>query len=275
MKFIKIINKVDINFIKDSFDYTIINENKQNLLLEFLDILKVIDNNENIVLISDSNIHLSITLNVGMVHIIFSDNINYLDTSNIKNLVIVSSDNIYDHNENIEYPIKKINNIISDYTKSDVHLIIDDSFIENNMELINNMKNTKIKLLEIINIKNNKNNKSINNILVNLLNLKEKKINIFNEHSEIIIYRNEEITSEEDIGWYILRGLNEELKDMLFDRLKNNKIISITLNDIPILISKTNLDYQNKITYFDNNTKIEDLVLFPEEKKALCFELIN
>jgi hypothetical protein len=113
-----------------------------------------------------------------------------------------------------------------------------------------------------------------------LLKIKEKKINIFNEHSKFIIWRPYTKLSSDDIGWFIMRGLTNDMKEEFLSKLIFDKITFIDiLNDDgikeKILLSATTMDEQDIKSYYDVSTIVTDCVLFPEEKMAACFELVN
>lgn len=273
MKFIKIQKSFDIDFIKSKFDFIVSNEiSDDNIIESILETLKQIDFGENIVILSDNDLSLNITMNLDITHIIFTDNLTSV-MNNQSNTIIISSNEITDNNDKMEYSLNKIDKVLEEYKDKNIHVIIDDRYIKDNFNIFSNLTNFKISLLEIINIKDNKNDKLLNELLVKLLNIKERVINIFTEYSEILIYREKTQSSEEDVGWNILKGVDKELKNKLFDLLKVKKFVELMIENEIYLVSKTNMDYQNNITYFDSNTKIDDLVLFPEEKKSLCFEL--
>jgi len=119
----------------------------------------------------------------------------------------------------------------------------------------------------------------------NVMNLKEKKINIFNENSRFLIYRQLEKTDDQDVGWYILRFVDIETKNKILEKIEDDKIYTIDLDDYSIddftdtsdnsiLISATTMEEQNKKTYYGTNTFME-CVLFPDEKVSMVFELVN
>lgn len=127
-----------------------------------------------------------------------------------------------------------------------------------------------------------------------LLGIKEKKINIFNEHSKFLIYRPVNQLSEFDVGWYILRGVSLDMREEVIKHIDNDTIISLTidsndLNDqnnqngnnnnnqqeeIILVTTTTILDQQGKCIY-SKDTKITDCTLYPTEKTSMMFELLN
>ena len=116
--------------------------------------------------------------------------------------------------------------------------------------------------------------------LLYLLNQKEKKINIFNENSKILIWRPLVQKVDEDIGWFILRNVDLDRRERLLKKLSNDDIISheIETDDGEfenILISATNLDEQEQKSFYDSEMTITDCVLFPGEKINMVFEMMN
>ena len=115
----------------------------------------------------------------------------------------------------------------------------------------------------------------IREILVKTFDIKEKSINIFNEHSEFLIYRPlEQLDFETDIGWYILRGVSLKDREELMGLVKDDVIVSLDIEDETYLVTKTTIDEQNKKNYYMASS-INDAILFPDEKKDMGFELIN
>ena len=95
--------------------------------------------------------------------------------------------------------------------------------------------------------------------------LKEKSINIFTEHSYFLIYRpveQERGKEEEDIGWYLLRGLDKKLKNEIMSKLDDEIIETINIDGKYYMITKTTMDYQNKKSYYDSKNVFE-AILFP------------
>jgi hypothetical protein len=127
----------------------------------------------------------------------------------------------------------------------------------------------------------------------NIMNIKEKKINLFNENSRFLIFRELKQKSEEDIGWYILRLVSMEDRMKILEAIEDDKIYTINLNDFgieksidsndsdefddlenEILVTATTIDDQNKKTYFLSKS-IMDCALFPQEKFLMGFEIVN
>ena len=116
---------------------------------------------------------------------------------------------------------------------------------------------------------------SIHKCLITLFDIKEKNLNIFNEFSEFIIFRPAtQIDNICDYGWYIMRGMLLKDREQLLKKIPDGKMLSINLNNEEYYIAKTNMNEQNNKSIFLTN-KIEDFVLFSDEKKDMCFELLN
>ncbi|ARF09683.1 arginase family protein [Indivirus ILV1] len=112
-------------------------------------------------------------------------------------------------------------------------------------------------------------------LLIKTFNVKEKSINIFTEDSYFLVYRPlEQDDLDNDIGWYILRGLDIETKNSILDRIEHDKIITFDVDDESYLITKTNMNEQNENSYYTAQN-INDVALFPQEKALMMFELVN
>lgn len=112
-------------------------------------------------------------------------------------------------------------------------------------------------------------------LLSKTFDIKEKSINIFTEDSYFLVYRPlEQEDPEDDIGWYILRGLDVNLKNDLLNKISDDDIITFDIDDETYLITKTNMNEQNEISYY-TSTIINDVALFPQEKALMMFELVN
>lgn len=133
-----------------------------------------------------------------------------------------------------------------------------------------------------------------------LLKLKEYSINVFNETSKFLIYKPlNEIYDEIDHGWYILRNLNLNMRNELLEELDGDSIMSLEIpkelfykdynfqeenekneedievdEDIEILIGSTTMNEQNEKSYYCTNS-YKDMVLYPDEKSVMLFELTN
>lgn len=133
-----------------------------------------------------------------------------------------------------------------------------------------------------------------------LLKLKEYSLNIFNENSKFLIYKpldeitnsNTEYDQEYDsYGWYILRNLNIQMRNEILEELIDDSIIIMEIpmkylssndkendiieNDIiEIMIASTNMNEQNQKSFYLTKS-YKDMVLYPDEKASMLFELIN
>lgn len=120
----------------------------------------------------------------------------------------------------------------------------------------------------------------IQQIYGSILKIKEKKINIYNENSRFLIFKpKQEIFDEIDqIGWYIMRNLDSDLKEKLLEDIKDGEIIQIQIEDDDnikrdILISVTTLADQNELSYYLAED-YSDKRLYPDEKIDCYFNLI-
>ena len=133
----------------------------------------------------------------------------------------------------------------------------------------------------------------------NIMDIKESKINVFNENSRFLIYRELKQKDHNDIGWYILRFLDMQLRNQLLKSIEDDKIYTFNLDDYviieekkydnliinddiendnleenEILITATTIDDQNMKSYYSSYSIIE-CSLFPQEKFLMGFELVN
>jgi arginase family enzyme len=126
---------------------------------------------------------------------------------------------------------------------------------------------------------------TITKIYSNILNLKEYSINIFNENTRFLIYKPvDEICEEtegsigDNYGWYILRNVPMDFKNDLLKQIDNDSITIIDIPDedeeIQVMISSTTIFEQNDKCYY-TATSYKDCTLYPDEKMAMAFELIN
>ena len=65
----------------------------------------------------------------------------------------------------------------------------------------------------------------------NIMDIKESKINIFNENSRFLIYRELKQKDHNDIGWYILRFLDMNLREQILKCIEDDKIYTFNLDD--------------------------------------------
>lgn len=158
----------------------------------------------------------------------------------------------------------------------------DDGISLNDMISIFNSLKNKIESVDIVefnplipNTDVNTTKRTIQKCLSTICGIKEKTINIFNEDSEFLIYRPlEQVDPLYDYGWYIMRGLSMKDKKTFLEAVPKDTIISVTIDEVDYLVTKTSMNEQNKKSCYVN-TLISDTVLFPNEKVAMCFELIN
>ena len=156
---------------------------------------------------------------------------------------------------------------------------------------------------------------SCRDIVKYIFDIKEKSINIFTEDTRFLIYRPVEQLSvlnnsesdnsdsdnsysdnheceiddiskyiattqqTDDYGWYILRFMTLHEREKIIKELIDRVItISVKLDDtdedIEIYITTTTINEQNNKSFYLAN-KIEDYCLFPKEKLAMMFELVN
>ena len=196
------------------------------------------------------------------------------------------------------YTTKKINQIgtkqIIDLIKEkinlkSVHIVLDLAIFDNNQDILKNVLELLTELkddvvsMDIVNsieYKMSEKNMKLSSELCKscikeVLDIKEKKINIFNENSPFIIFRQmDQVNPIVDIGWYILRGLDFELREQLLKSIEDDQIISFTIDNEDFLITKTTVSEQNEKSYYLAKT-INDTTLFPSEKEVMLFELIN
>lgn len=125
---------------------------------------------------------------------------------------------------------------------------------------------------------------TIQQIYGTILKLKEKKINIYNEHSRFLIFKPlQELYIDydeyDDIGWYIMRNVDSELKERLLEEIKDGEIIQIQIEDDDnikrdILISVTTLADQYELSYYLADD-YSDKRLYPDEKLDSYFNLLT
>ena len=126
---------------------------------------------------------------------------------------------------------------------------------------------------------------TITKIYSKILNLKEHSINIFNEHTRFLIFKPVDELCEEkedsfgdNYGWYILRDIPLDFKNDLLKEIDNDSITIIDIPDedteIQVMISSTTILEQNEKCYY-TATSYKDCTLYPDEKMAMAFELIN
>lgn len=115
----------------------------------------------------------------------------------------------------------------------------------------------------------------IKNLLMKTFDIKEKRLNIFTEDSQFLIYRpvyQEDV--ETDIGWYILRGIDIEEREQYLSQIENDDILTIEIDGEDYFITKTTMNEQYEVSYYTAIT-VNDVALFPEEKSLMMFELLS
>jgi arginase family enzyme len=232
-------------------------------------------------------------------HIIKENGINYFDLETIRKKGI---NNIIQYvvNEIGEYPVHIVFNLSCLNTKvapsvfrkiiNDGKEIIYDGFnidefdlILNGLKEIYNLHSLDITSYYFGQIKDKQKYYSpnyltthiIKKIMKNFANIKEKSINIFDDESKFLIWK--QIDDDDKIGWYILRGVSLEVKEKLLQQI-DDKITTITIEidgkPVDALVSSTSIaEQQEKSYYMTNNTY--DCCLYPDEKIDMVFELLN
>ncbi len=114
----------------------------------------------------------------------------------------------------------------------------------------------------------------IRKCLVATFSLKEKSINILNEHTNFLIYRPTKQESPADYGWYILTAIPNDHKERLMKSIGDDNIITIEIDNKEYMVTKTNMDEQNQKSFY-TTVNVLDTVLFPNEKISMVFELVN
>lgn len=113
-------------------------------------------------------------------------------------------------------------------------------------------------------------------ILSKTFDINEKRINVFNEHSKFLIYRPVDQINPHDVGWYILAGIDNGLKEKLLKKISDEEIITIDIDESgeSYMVSKTSMHEQNAKSFYIAMTTY-DLALFPDEKEKMCFEILK
>lgn len=277
------------NFIKNNND-NIIKISEDNNVSSKLLINSLYEQNDDlhIVILSsfvpDSIINCNI--NKDNIYFIGSD-MNDYEEEKVKLLDV----NYYKSNKFISKP-----QILDSINNNNVYLMFDVSLVNTGLEndksninletlekIINNFININIKCIDFFNFisvedKINKKKSQICKLISkNLFKIKESKINIMNENSRFLIYRPVEIENDE-IGWFILRGINNDMREKILSYIEDDKIIEqeIEINKeyITVYLTSTCINEQNEKSYF-TATSILDCVLYPQEKTYMMFELLN
>ena len=152
----------------------------------------------------------------------------------------------------------------------------------NDLDLICSTLNNNLVSIDITEFNPTKENKQnhctaevARKCIVKCLNLAEKSLNVYNEESYFLIYR--PLSQKDpyaDIGWYVLRGLDNITKNEIMKHISNDAIISIEVDGIDCLVTKTTIYEQQTKEYYAAST-INDTTLLPKEKLDMVFELIN
>lgn len=177
----------------------------------------------------------------------------------------------------IKIGVPKIMEIIKEtIVNNKVHLVIDPIILSklNPQELLDPLSSI-VSTLDLINLKNS--NEEIFRLIIAGLKISNKTtINLFNEDSYFLVYRPMIPLDNTDTGWYILRGVSVSARKEMLSHINEDQIITIELgdDDDEYLVSKTTINKQLKLSYHAPHT-IYDLVLFPEEKQMMHFELIS
>jgi len=120
-------------------------------------------------------------------------------------------------------------------------------------------------------------------IIRNIFDINEKSMNIFTEDSRFLIYRPVKQLFEDDKGWYIVRFLTLQEREIYLKYLIDNVItitIDNTINDneinkeLEVYVTSTSMQEQNSKSFYAAKS-IYDYCLFPVEKLSMTFELLN
>ena len=235
-----------------------------------------------------------------------------LDSNNLDIVITSTTYSKDDLHSNLEKILKLIKlKIDSEPVFIDIDLSVFDQFLSplclrhpeelQNPELSVNIKNSELKLIlkylsdlnvcginisgfcvdfSDVTMINRIQIETIQQIYGTLLNIKEKKINIYNENSRFLIFKpKQEIIDDYDqIGWYIMRNVDAELKERLLEDIKDGEIIQVQIEDDEnikkdILISVTTLADQDELSYYLADD-YSDKRLYPDEKLDSYFNLL-
>jgi hypothetical protein len=115
-------------------------------------------------------------------------------------------------------------------------------------------------------------------IIKSAFNIKERSLNIFTEDSRFLIYRPIKQITNYDIGWYIVRFMTikerETFLKHLIDRIETISIDVDQEENLDVMVTSTSVSEQNQKSFYTAKN-IFDYCLFPEEKLAMIFELLN
>lgn len=309
MYYIKACNYNVLQHIKKNYDAEFTNITQNNVLYDH-----IVETSDKIITFGDFQVcNITIMANIQKdpnIKILYiSDETNIHPPDNIKSNKYLSSiikkieDNIifigvkssdeFDVTMLIKHVTQKklspalLKNLVKD---DSVHVCLNIKY-ENVIELLHPIKNN-IKSIDIFGFENNESSEYIKktceytkNILINIFDVKEKKINIFNEQSEFLIYRPcEQIDIDCDYGWYILKGIDNKYKSTFLQMILGDSIKEIVLDGDKYLISKTTIDEQNSKSIYSHKLNdngeyelptIRDRLLFPSEKSNMVFDLLE
>jgi hypothetical protein len=108
-----------------------------------------------------------------------------------------------------------------------------------------------------------------------MFGIKDKKINIFNDHSKFIIFRPITQIDCSDLFWNILKNVSLELREQLITLIGDDNIITLDIDDETYLVSTTTVSYQEQKSVYSSDVKIIDCVLCSNDKISMVFELLN
>jgi hypothetical protein len=171
---------------------------------------------------------------------------------------------------------KIIETIKETIAKNKVHVVLDPNILlklKFNSSLLIGLAPI-VSSLDLINMKDS-DEETFRLIITELKISNKTTINLFNEDSYFLVYRPMIPSDNTDTGWYILRGIPVETKKEILSKINDDQIITLELDDNEeYLVSKTTINKQYELSYHVKHT-IYDIVLFPEEKKIMHFELIT
>ncbi len=82
-----------------------------------------------------------------------------------------------------------------------------------------------------------------------------------------------------DLGWFILKGVSLETRESVIKCIDPDVIKTITIDvdgvDETVMVTTTTIAEQEQKSFYDQNLKITDCVLFPAQKLYMMFELLN
>jgi hypothetical protein len=242
---------------------------------------------------------------------------NYYDSKQVKGEKLKKTlkflkNKLQDNPVHIVFDLEVLSTKISPLSMRDKLIIRDDKDNINLEELtliLQELQELNIVGLDIVNyflinddksIVNRIQAETIQKIYGNLLKLSTKSFNVFNEHSKFLIFKPvEEINSDNsdnnDIGWYIMRGINNiQQREEIMSQIIDDQIIMIKIEDDIgdndndnnndnnnenkedkyIYVTTTTIKEQNDFSYYSSDTFL-DKCLYPDEKIDMMFELVN